>query len=224
MVHGLVLGKHCSGTLKIDFQLLRMLFVLQAFWDEEKEKMSINIKPVQTNIHDVFVAVGILLNFFICLLLLSTKLSLQRVIFNKSKNHFCIHFNAVLTRLVSPIKITLLLKIQWKQHHILYNKIFTNILWWARKSMLEEVGVRGLIKNRLRTDLQKQSRWVESCENLKWYSLKSDWLQIKGYERNWKCFDLTSISGLFSSVVFVLVQKMAESAQRGRPRGIPTGW
>jgi hypothetical protein len=29
-------------------------------------------------------------------------------------------FNAALTRLVSRIKIALLQKIQWKQHHILY--------------------------------------------------------------------------------------------------------
>ncbi len=34
------------------------------FWDEEKEKMSINIKPVQTEIHDVFVAVSIFTYFF----------------------------------------------------------------------------------------------------------------------------------------------------------------
>jgi hypothetical protein len=30
----------------------------QVFWDESKEKMSINIKPVQTNIHDVLVSVS----------------------------------------------------------------------------------------------------------------------------------------------------------------------
>ena len=33
------------------------MMLFQVFWDEEKEKMSINIKPVETEIKDVFVAV-----------------------------------------------------------------------------------------------------------------------------------------------------------------------
>jgi hypothetical protein len=37
-------------------------------------------------------------------------------------------FDVVLIRHVSQIKITLLLKIQWKQHHILYIKIVYNIV------------------------------------------------------------------------------------------------
>ncbi len=32
-------------------------------------------------------------------------------------------FNAVLTKLVAPIEITLLLKVQWKQHHTLHVKV-----------------------------------------------------------------------------------------------------
>ncbi len=37
--------------------------------------------------------------------------------------YIIIHFNAAIIWLVSQIKITLLLKIQWKQNHILYVKI-----------------------------------------------------------------------------------------------------
>jgi hypothetical protein len=43
-----------------------------------------------------------------------------------------VHFNAELTRRVGQIKISLLLKIEWKQHHILYVKIVANIIWRHR--------------------------------------------------------------------------------------------
>ncbi len=54
-------------------------------------------------------------------------------------------FNTVLIRLVSWIKITLLLKIQWKQHHILYIKIVYKHNMTPRKFTLKGGGLQGLI-------------------------------------------------------------------------------
>ncbi len=46
-------------------------------------------------------------------------------------------FNEVL---ISQIKITLLLKMQWKQHHNCMWRLFANIIWCAKKSKLEGEG------------------------------------------------------------------------------------
>ncbi len=57
------------------------------------------------------------------------------------------YFNSVLLGLVDQIKISLMLKIKWKQHHILCI-LLTNIIWGAKKTMLNREGTQVLTKDR----------------------------------------------------------------------------
>ncbi len=63
-------------------------------------------------------------------------------------------FTKELIRLVAQIEITLLLKIQWKQHHILYVKIVYKQNMTLSKSTLKGGGVREEIKDRLRIEVE----------------------------------------------------------------------
>ncbi len=70
------------------------------------------------------------------------------------------NFNAVLIRIVCQIKITLLLKIQRKQHHILYVKIvYIHTLYDTLKVHAQKGDGAGIIKDR-------STKAVELCRVL----------------------------------------------------------